>query len=211
MQVFQNRPKHPGFSRAVGRASRMAGLFLLLSCCAVITPPAPARPAAEAQKYADRIVGAWRLVSVEGNSPMRRVDYDHPIGMIVYDRSGWMSVQIAIHGERKAFAHGVSAGATEEKAEAFDTYLAYYGTYVVNGNEGTVTHHIADHSYPGYRGRDNVRWFEFQGDDRIVLIPTEDGKGGSINRKDATYKLTWERIRQADTLASTSQCPEQTN
>ena len=59
----------------------------------------------------------------------------------------------------------------------------------------TVTHHIADHSYPGFQGRNNVRWFEFQGANRLVLIPTEDGKGGSIQRKDATYKLTWERVR----------------
>ena len=60
---------------------------------------------------------------------------------------------------------------------------------------GAVTHHLADHSYPGFHGRDNIRWFEFQGDNRVVLIPTEDGKGGMIARNDATYKLAWERIR----------------
>jgi hypothetical protein len=123
------------------------------------------------------------------------VGYDHPTGLIVYDRSGWMSVQIAIHGERKPFAKGVSAGTVEEKAEAFDAYLAYYGTYTVDTKVGTVTHHLVDHSYPGFRGWDNIRWFEFQGDNRVILITTEDGKGGMIARNDATYKLTWERIR----------------
>lgn len=146
------------------------------------------------QKIAEKFIGAWRLVSVEGNSPMRPVRYDHPTGLIIYDRSGWMSVQIVIHGERKPFAKGVSGGTVEEKSEAFDTYLAYFGTYAVDSNAGTVTHHIADNSHPDSRGRDNARWFELQGENRIVLIPTEDGKGGSINRKDATYKLIWERI-----------------
>jgi hypothetical protein len=148
------------------------------------------QPAATAEKF----LGAWRLVSVQGNSPVRKIPFDHPTGLIIYDRSGWMSVQIAVHGERKPFAKGMSAGTAEEKAEAFDTYLGYYGTYTVDAAAETVTHHIADYSYPGNRGRDNVRWFEFQDDNRLILIPTEDGKGGRLARKDATYKLTWERI-----------------
>ena len=64
----------------------------------------------------------------------------------------------------------------------------------VDAQAGTVTHHIEDGSNPSSRGRDNVRWFKLQGKNRIVLIPTEDGRGGRIARKDATYKLTFERI-----------------
>jgi hypothetical protein len=168
---------------------------MLLGFFALASPVLSTPSAAPQEKVTEKLVGAWRLVSVQGDSPMRKVGYDHPTGLLVYDRSGWMSVQIAIHGERKPFAKGVSAGTVEEKAEAFDTYLAYYGTYTVDAKEETVTHHLADHSYPGFRGRDNIRWFEFQGDNRVVLIPTEDGKGGMIARNDATYKLTWERIR----------------
>jgi hypothetical protein len=103
-------------------------LLLLLGCAFLAAPVTPTAPAAAAQqKVEERLVGAWRLVSVEGNSPMRKVDYQRPTGLIVYDRSGWMSVQIAIHGERKPFAKGVSNGTVEEKAEAFDTYLSITG------------------------------------------------------------------------------------
>jgi len=28
-----------------------------------------------------------------------------------------------------------------------------------------------------------------------LLIPIEDGKGGVLARKDATYKLLWERLK----------------
>ena len=45
------------------------------------------------------------------------------------------------------------------------------------------------------RGVHNVRWFEFQGNHRLLLIPREDGKGGVIDRKNATNKLLWERIK----------------
>jgi hypothetical protein len=65
----------------------------------------------------------------------------------------------------------------------------------VDTKASTVIHHIEDGMNPALRGRDNVRWYEFQGNDRVVLIATEDGKGGMLARKDATYKLTWERIK----------------
>ena len=169
-------------------------LIVLLACFAAGAPVAPTAPAAP-QKAADKVIGAWRLAYVEGNSPIRRVDYEHPTGLIIYDRSGWMSVQIAIHGERKAFPKGYANATVEEKAEAFDYYFAYYGTYTLDPNGETITHHIVDYTYPGMHGRDNVRWFEFKDANHLVLIPTEDGKGGSINRKEATYKLTWERIQ----------------
>jgi len=145
---------------------------------------------------AKRLVGAWRLVSVEGTSPVFHMKYDHPRGLIIYDASGRMSVQNANVSDRKPFVKGPAAGTVEEKAAAFDSYGGYYGTYTVDTKAGTVTHHIEDGTNPGLRGRDNVRWYEFQGKDRVVLIATEDGNGGTVARKDATYKLTWERIKK---------------
>jgi hypothetical protein len=145
---------------------------------------------------ANRLLGAWRLVSVEGNSPVRHVPYDHPTGLIMYDRSGWMSVQIAVKGDRKPFANGMGSGTVEEKAAAFDSYFSYYGTYTVDPKAQTITHHIKNYSYPDGAGLNNVRWFEFQGNDRLLLIPAEDGKGGTIDRSHATYKLVWERIKE---------------
>lgn len=153
----------------------------------------PAQP--QQSDVASKFLGVWRLVSVEGISPVRNISYDHPTGLIMYDRSGWMSVQIAIKGERKPFANGRAAGTQEEKAVAFDTYFSYYGPYTIDSHSQTVTHHIRDNSYPGGAGIDNVRWFEFQGPDRLILIPTEDGHGGTIDRSNATYKLVWERIK----------------
>ena len=142
-----------------------------------------------------KLVGAWRLVSVEGTDATFHFAYDHPTGVIIYDPSGWMSVQIDIKGIRKPFGKGPAAGTEEEKVAAFDNYVAYYGTYTLDLQAQTITHHLEDASSPNWRGVNNVRWFEFQGDDRLLLIPREDGKGGVIDRKNATYKLWWERIK----------------
>ena len=139
-----------------------------------------------------RFIGSWRLISITGQSRVSPRQYDRPTGMIMYDASGRMSVQIASHPDRKPVPAGTVS--VEQKAAAYDSYLAYYGTYTVDAKAGIVTHHLEDRLQPGGRGVDYVRYFELQGSDRIVLMPVEDGKGGMIPRKDATYKLTWERI-----------------
>jgi len=145
---------------------------------------------------AQRFIGAWKLISVEGEDPVFALGYDHPSGMIIYDASGWMSAQIAVKGDRKPFARGLRSGTLEEKAAAFDSFFAYYGTYTVDLEKKTVTHHPENHSWPGRRGVDNVRWFELQGNDRLILMPVGDGKGGVIDRNKTTYRLVWQRVNK---------------
>ena len=141
------------------------------------------------------MTGAWRLVEAVGDSRIRPAHYDRPTGLIVYDASGRMAVQIVTRADRQRFAKGPAAGTLEERAAACDSYMAYYGTYTVDPAAGTITHHLENSLLPDLKGRDRVRYFEFQGDNRIVLMPQEDGKGGVVTREHADYKLVWERIR----------------
>ncbi len=109
-----------------------------------------------------------------------------------------MSAQLVAKADRKPFAafnQGRVSATTEEKAAAFDSYNAYYGTYTVDAKAGTITHHLEGSLIPGREGIYNVRWFEFRGEDGLLLIPVEDGKGGVLARKDAAYKLLWERVK----------------
>jgi hypothetical protein len=167
------------------------GLVLLLLLCCVSLFSAMSRR----NDAGNSLVGAWRLVSVQGTDATFHFAYEHPTGIITYDRSGWMTVQIDVKGVRKPFVRGPASGTVEEKVAAFDNYIAYYGTYELDLKAQTITHHLADASQPNWRGVNNVRWFEFQGDDRLLLIPREDGNGGVIDRKNAAYKLLWERIK----------------
>lgn len=164
-------------------------LWLILSCGSLFS--------AESRQHnaGKKLVGVWRLVSVAGTDATFHFAYDHPTGILTYDRSGWMAVQIDVKGVRMPFVNGPASGTVEERAAAFDNYVAYYGTYTLDWKAQTITHHLEDASPPNWRGVNNVRWFEFQGDDRLLLIPREDGKGGVMDRKNATYKLLWERIK----------------
>jgi hypothetical protein len=172
---------------------RRFATFALILICLASTSAAP-----HPDELTKQFVGAWRLVSIEGNPPGRTGVYDRPTGMIMYGPSGHMCVNIVLKANRKPFApftKGLLTATTEEKAAAFDGYAAYFGTFTVDAKARTVTHHLEDNLVPGRGGTDNVRWFEFQGDDRLLLIPIEDGKGGVLARKDATYKLLWERLK----------------
>jgi hypothetical protein len=166
-------------------------LLILFWLAATSAAPSP-------DDLSKKFLGAWRLVSIEGNPPGRTNFYDRPTGLIMYDPSGHMSVNIVLKADRKPFApytKGVLTATTEEKATAFDSYAAYFGTFTVDAKAGTVSHHLENNLIPGRQGTDNVRWFEFQGDNRLYLIPVEDGKGGVLARKDATYRLLWERLK----------------
>ena len=166
-------------------------------CCLVSLPVRP-----QQDNPARRFLGAWRMVSVTGQPPGLPGFYDHPTGLLIYDSSGWMSVQIANHGNRQPWARNGN-GATamrrertpEQKAAAFDEYFAYYGTYTIDAKTRTITHHLEDANAPGSRGVENLRYYEFQGDNRVLLMVAEDGKGGLIPREATTLKILWERVR----------------
>jgi Lipocalin-like domain len=179
--------------RILGPMKRLITFLLILFCLG-------SAPAARQQdQLASRFVGAWRLVSIEGVPPGLPGNlYDRPSGLIIYSASGQMSAQLVAKADRKPFApfnKGRVSATTEDKAAAFDSYVAYYGTYTVDAKAGTITHHLEGSLIPGRAGINNVRWFEFRGDDSLLLIPIEDGKGGVLSRKDAAYKLLWERIK----------------
>lgn len=143
----------------------------------------------------EQLIGAWRLVSVETTRANGEVIYPfygkHPEGLIVYDRTGWMSVQIVSDphpavptaDSREAFV----AAPEKEKIVAIEGYYAYWGTWTVDAANATVTHHIKQSLFPGERGEDGVRHFVLNGD-RLTLTAKTHEMG-----EDHERRLVWER------------------
>jgi hypothetical protein len=160
--------------------------LLALSLTLLIPAAFAADSAADLQK---KFVGSWKLISIEGaNRPPNTTS----VGMITYDNSGHMSVHI-VRGDRPAFPNGRAKATDKEKAVAFDSYTAYYGTYTFEPENGIVIHHLEGSLSPGQIGQDNIRYFELQGN-RLTLSVANDGKGGRLARKDTTAHLIWEKI-----------------
>ena len=171
-------------------------LLTVVSSQSISASAQQAKP--DAASVRDQLIGAWRLVSIETIRPNGEIIYPyygkHPDGLIVYDRSGWMSVQITSDprptvpqaSSREAFL----AEPTSEKVAAVEGYYAYCGTWTLDTSSSTVTHHIKQSLIPGERGEDGVRHYVFEGDHLTLVAKTHE------MGEDHEGKLVWQRLQK---------------
>ncbi|MGA7225915.1 MAG: lipocalin-like domain-containing protein [Candidatus Acidiferrales bacterium] len=127
-------------------------------------------------------VGTWRLVSIASSES--RLFGERPIGILMYDADGHVAVQI-MRNPRPDMSSGPGFPSPKEVQIAYKGYYAYYGTYEVNWEKRTITHHLEGSLRPGDVGEDFTRAYEISGD-RLALTPVDDSQA-----RDAC--LTWER------------------
>jgi len=128
---------------------------------------------------ARRLHGAWRYLGSNTDGKPTPGRGANPKGIIYYDPSGSMVVQVAPDTER---GKAGSAPTPDEAQAALLGYVAYFGTYTIDERARTVTHHRHASVQPGDVA-DLVRGFEFVGD-RLILRPPG-----------TTYEVLWERIK----------------
>jgi Lipocalin-like domain len=128
---------------------------------------------------AKRFLGAWRYVGATLDGRPRTDRGANARGIICYDASGRMLVQVAPDRER---AMAGSKPTPEEAQAALADYVAYFGTYTVDEQARTVTHHRQGSVQPNDTA-DLVRGYEFTGD-RLILRPPG-----------TTYEVIWERFK----------------
>lgn len=175
------------------------GLLILASICFAQAgkekketkgPTAKTQTAKAESAIASKFVGAWKLVAIEGRQVTRR----DRIGLLMYDTTGHMAVQIMPPDRPKFASADRRQGSQEEIKAAFAGYTAYFGPYEVNEADGVVTHHLEGSIFPNEVGRDNIRYYEFSGD-RLTLIPTTMVDGKLTPKSSATVRLIWERVK----------------
>jgi hypothetical protein len=139
----------------------------------------------------ESFAGTWRLQSFvyryddgEVVTPMG----DHPVGVLMYDSLGNMSVHLSVR-EREPFANtALDTGTAEEESAAYRSYRAYFGTYTVDEAARTVTHHVIQSTIPHRAGTDLVRRFTFR--DNFLQLETEIQQVGGRTR---FGQLVWVR------------------
>ncbi len=139
----------------------------------------------------EQFVGAWKLISSEFRRSDGEVSYPlgkNAVGLLIYDASGHVSAHL-MRPDRPAFASSDHLkGTPAEIKTAFEGYIAYYGTYEVNEEEDTVTHHVEGSAFPNWVGTALRRFFEFSGN-RLTLSTPPMPMGG----EQVTGLLIWER------------------
>ena len=92
--------------------------------------------------------------------------------------------------DRPPFAsHDLRRGTDTEVRAAFDGFIAYFGTYTIDAVQGTITHHVRAASYPNWVGKDQVRYYKFDGTRLVLSTPPIQIGGRSL-----TTVLVWERV-----------------
>jgi Lipocalin-like domain len=138
------------------------------------------------------LVGTWRLVKFEARDSRGKQQYplgEDVSGQLIYDAAGNMSAHV-MRNDRPAFAADDPARATDaEVRAAFDGHASYFGTYEIDEATQTVTHHVQGAWYPNWIGKDQLRYFKFDGSHLVLSSPPIVSDGESLE-----YVLIWERI-----------------
>jgi hypothetical protein len=157
------------------------------------------------------IIGAWRLVGIDYSGPSGALSDPvfgpNPQGILIYDQSGWMSVQI-VTANRPAMArpptrtsHVLTLDDAKLASAAFDTYYAYFGTWDYDAASSIVTHHLTSSLLPYETGLEYRREVRFDGAQlRLTARLQESGE-------DRTRSLLWTRISGPALAASRSAAP----
>jgi hypothetical protein len=195
------------------RVLKAASISFVLTAgfSAALTQSAPPEPAAAAKLTKQAIVGAWRLVGIDYSGPNGAltdpVFGPNPQGIIIYDQSGWMSVQI-VTANRPVVARPamrtsrvVTPDEAKLAAAAFDTYYAHFGTWDYNADTSVITHHLKSSLLPYETGLEYREEVTFDGE-HLRLIARSQETGEERRRT-----LVWTRVSDPVLVASPSAAP----
>ncbi len=137
------------------------------------------------------LVGSWKLISFHSQDSTGKTAYPFgrdAQGRLIYEPDGRMAVQL-MDPNRPGFTSDDPLVTSEaEVRAAFGGYTAYYGTYSVNPDAQTITHHIEAALLPNWAGSDQQRHFEFDGKYLTLKGPLRlGGIQGMVS-------LVWERL-----------------
>lgn len=153
----------------------------LLAAVAVLTLSGLSSPQSteksDAGSAKEKLIGAWRLAWEDEQGADGKMNHivEHQ-GTIVYTRDGHMSVQIMLpntNGPRDV-----------KNPVKYDQggYEAYYGSYEVNEQAHTVTHHVQGSLVRALVGKDLTRVYRFEGGQLIL----------KSSRPDEHWTIAWE-------------------
>lgn len=146
---------------------------------------------AESNLPEQAFLGSWRLETFERKMATGDITYPygkHPVGQLSYDAQGRMSALIMGPDRTRFKADTPSPGTPEEKAAAFDSFIAYAGTYRVDETSHTIFHKVEIASYPNMEGSEQRRTYSFA-DGKLTLA--FNGSGNASGPRGSISRLVW--------------------
>jgi hypothetical protein len=105
-------------------------------------------------------------------------------GQIIYYPNGRMSFMLSKQNRDTFGTFDRSLINAEQGLKAYNSFFAYWGTYVMDDPKGQITHEISHSLLPDWSGKSQKRYFKIKGDTLILTSNTIAGK---------THRLVWVR------------------
>lgn len=138
------------------------------------------------------ILGSWNLLSWEirsSNGTVTTPIGEHPKGLITYDETDRMAVQLMQADRRPSESADPFGAAPDEIVAAWMGFISYAGRYEIDPSRKRVVHHVEICSFPNWVGSRQERFYEFDGD-RLVLSTPPISLGG----ESTVSTLVWEPV-----------------
>jgi hypothetical protein len=136
--------------------------------------------------------GTWELLSrIDVNDAgERRVDPslgEDPVALLIYDRAGHFAAQFMKRDRSGPTVEGPAGASNNSRARA--GYDAYFGTYTVDDEQGTVTQELRGALSPENVGHVLTRAMTVAGDRLTIRLQTASADGEPVTRE-----LIWKRV-----------------
>ncbi len=138
------------------------------------------------------LAGTWQLLSrIDVTASGERCPEpslgEDPVAVLMYDRAGHFAAQFMRRDRSVEVPDSPSVARNNSRATG--GYDAYFGTYTIDDERGTVTQHLL-----GALSRENVgavltRAMDVQGDSLVIRLETNAADGTAVTRT-----LTWRRV-----------------
>jgi hypothetical protein len=151
----------------------LASLLLVFAMCLSASEVYPAT-------NAQSLIGTWKLISdkqVKADSSSSDLYGASPLGQLIYDSKGYMSVHLLAGGLTKCGTLDRRKCSDSVARSAFDNYLGYWGRFKVSAGGKSVMHMIEGASSPDWIGTSQERFFELSGDQLTLTTPIQQIAG----------------------------------
>ncbi|WP_341486583.1 lipocalin-like domain-containing protein [Pararhizobium sp. A13] len=129
----------------------------------------------------NHVQGSWRLLAWRRKTSEGGVVYplgEKASGLLVYTSNGRMIVQMTAADRSPVETSDPLGGSAEERAAAYSTFLAYFGSYKVT--DGEIIHSIEGSSFPNWSRTEQVRPYELNGDELVLRTPPTETGGVTV-------------------------------
>lgn len=128
-------------------------------------------------------LNTWRRMGGDGNwmYPFG----EHPRGILIYTEDGSMAVQMVAADRARLDTDDAIGGDAEQRAGAYSTCLAYFGTFEVHADK--VIHRVDSALFPNWSNTEQARPFVLRGDRLSLQVKDDEGH--------VTNEILWERKR----------------